>query len=129
MCLRTRGSLSSHKNLNLQVTIDVRNDYEIRIGKFKGAVDPETQAFREFPTWVENRFGLKEANSEDFSEDYMAEASHQPSPGYSSSKDENNRHSTSQPKRIAMYCTGGIRCEKATSYFIEKGFDEVRLVH
>ncbi|KAG6547121.1 hypothetical protein Mapa_011373 [Marchantia paleacea] len=107
------------------VTIDVRNDYEIRIGKFKGAVDPETQAFREFPAWVEDRFGLREAKSEDFSKDHMTEVSHQLSPGVSSCKDINNSHSTSQPKRIAMYCTGGIRCEKATSYFIEKGFHEV----
>ncbi|WP_114965458.1 rhodanese-related sulfurtransferase [Alkalilacustris brevis] len=28
-------------------------------------------------------------------------------------------------KRIAMFCTGGIRCEKATSYLMAQGVDEV----
>lgn len=92
------------------MVVDVRNSYEIRIGKFKGAVDPETTGFREFPSWVEDRL-LKQmesvrhctTNSEDFEE----------------------KMTTSMPQRIAMYCTGGIRCEKATSFLMGKGFTEV----
>ncbi|SOC36839.1 UPF0176 protein [Rhizobium subbaraonis] len=71
------------------ILIDTRNDYETAIGIFKGAVDPQTKTFREFPDWVRNNTGL------------------------------HNR-----PK-IAMYCTGGIRCEKATAFMKEQGFDEV----
>ncbi|KAL3698973.1 hypothetical protein R1sor_016995 [Riccia sorocarpa] len=103
------------------VTIDVRNDYEIRIGRFKGAVDPETQAFREFPAWVESRFSL-ENESSDKKDDQPVDLG---APNLPDSVSRDSSASTFQPKRIAMYCTGGIRCEKATSYFIEKGFDEV----
>ncbi|WP_081158833.1 rhodanese-related sulfurtransferase [Ensifer aridi] len=71
------------------LVIDTRNDYETAIGLFRGAVDPKTKTFREFPDWVRNNNGL------------------------------NNR-----PK-IAMYCTGGIRCEKATAFMKEQGFEEV----
>ncbi|CAN1256277.1 Rhodanese-like domain-containing protein 7 [Linum perenne] len=45
------------------VVIDVRNNYEIRIGKFKGEVDPCTSAFRDFPSWVDDNFELPEADS------------------------------------------------------------------
>lgn len=69
--------------------IDTRNDYEVAIGKFKNAVDPETKNFREFPDYVKNNLDPK-------------------------------KH-----KKIAMYCTGGIRCEKASSYMLEQGFEEV----
>ncbi|KAL2614161.1 hypothetical protein R1flu_025853 [Riccia fluitans] len=103
------------------VTVDVRNDYEIRIGKFKGAVDPETQAFREFPAWVEKRFRLKEESSRRGEDDQHVEMR----AGKLPDSVEQYDATTLKPKRIAMYCTGGIRCEKATSYFIEKGFDEV----
>ncbi|CAN1311422.1 Rhodanese-like domain-containing protein 7, partial [Linum perenne] len=75
------------------VVIDVRNNYEIRIGKFKGAVDPCTSAFRDFPSWVDEL-----------------------STGSPNGK---------KPPRVAMYCTGGIRCEKASSFLLRKGFEEV----
>jgi UPF0176 protein len=71
------------------IVIDTRNDYETAIGIFKGAIDPQTKTFREFPDWVKNNTGLH-----------------------------------NKPK-IAMYCTGGIRCEKATAFMKEQGFDEV----
>ncbi|WP_119256610.1 rhodanese-related sulfurtransferase [Shinella zoogloeoides] len=71
------------------IVIDTRNDYETAIGIFKGAVDPNTKTFREFPDWVRQNTGLH-----------------------------------NKPK-IAMYCTGGIRCEKATAFMKAEGFDEV----
>jgi UPF0176 protein len=71
------------------ILIDTRNDYETAIGIFKGAVDPNTKTFREFPDWVRNNSGLH-----------------------------------NKPK-IAMYCTGGIRCEKATAFMKQEGFEEV----
>ena len=75
------------------VVIDTRNDYEIKIGKFAGALNPHTSSFREFPVWVQKYLKpLIEKN---------------PS------------------LKIGMYCTGGIRCEKATSYLIEEGFSDV----
>ncbi|MBT0957370.1 rhodanese-related sulfurtransferase [Alphaproteobacteria bacterium KMM 3653] len=69
--------------------IDTRNGYEIGIGTFEGAIDPETQSFGEFPAWWE-------ANKERLGN-----------------------------KRIAMFCTGGIRCEKASNYLQGQGVDEV----
>ena len=71
------------------IVIDTRNDYEVGIGTFKGAINPETQTFREFPGWVEK------AGIEDKS------------------------------KPIAMFCTGGIRCEKATAFMRAKGYENV----
>jgi UPF0176 protein len=71
------------------IVIDTRNDYEVAIGTFDGAVDPKTKSFREFPTWVEE-----------------------------------NRKSIDKP-RVAMFCTGGIRCEKATAFMKQQGFEEV----
>jgi len=71
------------------VLIDTRNDYEVEIGTFKGALNPDTQTFREFPQWVEN-----------------------------------NRDKLKKPK-VAMFCTGGIRCEKASSFMKLNGFDDV----
>jgi UPF0176 protein len=68
--------------------IDTRNDYEVAIGTFRGAVDPGTESFREFPKWWED-------NSERF-----------------------------HNKRIAMFCTGGIRCEKSTNYLMSQGVEE-----
>ncbi|SEM22751.1 UPF0176 protein [Roseovarius azorensis] len=69
--------------------IDTRNDYEVAIGTFHGAVDPGTASFRDFPTWWEN-----------------------------------NKHRFHN-KRIAMFCTGGIRCEKSTNYLLGQGVEEV----
>ncbi len=71
------------------VVVDTRNDYECEIGSFKGALDPNTETFREFPEYVEKN---------------LDPAKH---------------------KKVAMFCTGGIRCEKSTSYMLEQGFDEV----
>lgn len=71
------------------VVIDTRNFYETEIGMFKGALDPNTRNFSDFP---------------DFVEKHLDPAKH---------------------KKIAMYCTGGIRCEKASSYMLSKGFSEV----
>jgi UPF0176 protein len=71
------------------VLIDTRNDYEVEIGTFKGALNPDTQTFREFPQWVED-----------------------------------NRDNLKKPK-VAMFCTGGIRCEKASSFMKQNGFEDV----
>ncbi len=75
------------------ILIDTRNDYEVAIGTFKGAVNPETQTFREFPEWIDRYL-------DQFPEE-------------------------SKPKNIAMFCTGGIRCEKATSYLVGQGYQNV----
>jgi predicted sulfurtransferase len=100
-----------------QVVIDVRNMYEIRIGKFNRAVDPCTKSFREFPSWVDNQFQLAESDSHlsSVNGDTVADGSAQ-------------NLDSSEPKelpRVAMYCTGGIRCEKASSFLLSKGFKEV----
>ena len=71
------------------IVIDTRNDYEYDIGTFKGAIDPKTTTFREFPEYVSKNLDA-------------------------------NKH-----KKVAMFCTGGIRCEKASSYMMEQGFEEV----
>jgi UPF0176 protein len=74
------------------LVVDTRNSYETAIGKFRGATDPQTATFREFPAWAEA----------------LAE-----------------RPVTERPRKIAMYCTGGIRCEKSTALMKSIGFDEV----
>lgn len=71
------------------LVVDVRNEYEIAIGSFAGAINPHTASFSDFPAWVNTDERLK-----------------------------------SKPK-VAMYCTGGIRCEKSTSYLRAQGFNEV----
>lgn len=71
------------------VLIDTRNDYEVAIGTFRGAMDPKTRSFREFPAWLRAQTGLH-----------------------------------NKPK-LAMFCTGGIRCEKSTALALAEGFDEV----
>lgn len=69
--------------------IDTRNDYEVAIGTFEGAINPQTRSFGEFPAWwAENQERLA-------------------------------------GKRIAMFCTGGIRCEKATNYLLGRGVEDV----
>lgn len=70
------------------LTIDVRNDYEVEVGTFEGAVDPHTADFWEFPAWVEQNLTKKE-------------------------------------QKLALFCTGGIRCERATAYLIARGFTQV----
>mgnify|MGYP001817625361 CR=1 FL=1 len=71
------------------VTIDTRNDYEVSIGTFEGAIDPETKSFGEFPDWWKRN------------------------------------HNRFAGKKVAMFCTGGIRCEKATNYLIGQGVEDV----
>ena len=70
------------------IVIDTRNDYEIGIGTFPGAVDPHTRSFKQFP-------------------DYVATLDPEVQP------------------KVAMFCTGGIRCEKASAYMLDQGFAEV----
>lgn len=69
--------------------LDTRNDYETKVGIFKGAIDPDTKIFTELPEWIEKN---------------LDPAKH---------------------KKVAMYCTGGIRCEKASSYMLSQGFENV----
>jgi UPF0176 protein len=69
--------------------IDVRNQFEVRVGSFEGAIDPQTPSFRQFPEYVRSQLD------------------------------------PTQHKKIAMFCTGGIRCEKASSYMLSQGFEEV----
>jgi UPF0176 protein len=71
------------------VLIDTRNDYEVQIGTFKNAVNPETEAFREFPKFTQEYLGDK------------------------------------QETKVAMFCTGGIRCEKSTAFLKSQGFKDV----
>ncbi len=71
------------------ILVDTRNDYEVAIGTFKNAVNPDTTVFREFPAYVEENLNP-------------------------------NKH-----KKVAMFCTGGIRCEKSTAYLKTQGFEEV----
>lgn len=73
--------------------IDTRNNYEFSIGTFKNAINPETESFREFPSWVETHLMDK------------------------------------KDKKIAMFCTGGIRCEKSTAWMKQVGFREVYQLH
>lgn len=69
--------------------IDTRNDFEVALGTFEGAINPKIISFNQFPDFV-------------------------------------NQHlDPSQHKKIAMFCTGGIRCEKATAYMLDQGFAEV----
>ncbi|MEM7240838.1 MAG: rhodanese-related sulfurtransferase [Pseudomonadota bacterium] len=71
------------------VVIDTRNDYEVAIGTFEGAIDPETKSFGEFPEWWQK-------NKEKY-----------------------------EGKKVAMFCTGGIRCEKSTNYLLNEGVKDV----
>jgi len=71
------------------VLVDTRNDYEVKVGTFEGALDPQTTTFREFPQYVKDNLD----------------------------PDKN--------KKVAMFCTGGIRCEKSTAYLKEQGFEDV----
>ncbi len=75
------------------VLIDTRNDYEVALGTFEGAIDPRTESFRDFPDWFRTFRARLEAEGR-------------------------------KPK-IAMFCTGGIRCEKATSFVKAEGIDDV----
>jgi UPF0176 protein len=72
------------------ILIDTRNDYEVKVGTFAGAVDPETASFSDFPAWFEA-----------------------------------HREEIAAAPRVAMFCTGGIRCEKATALLRAEGIDQV----
>ncbi len=72
------------------IVIDTRNDYEVGIGSFKGAVNPNTPTFRDFPAWFRGYRQFLPAN----------------------------------PK-VAMFCTGGIRCEKSTAFLRAEGIEDV----
>ncbi len=71
------------------ILVDTRNDYEVQVGTFKNALNPNTESFREFPDYVKQNLD------------------------------------PAKNKKVAMYCTGGIRCEKSTAYLKEQGFEEV----
>ncbi|MDB6097023.1 MAG: hypothetical protein JWM09_1301 [Francisellaceae bacterium] len=71
------------------LVLDTRNNYEIKAGTFERALNPQTESFSEFPSFVKNNLD------------------------------------PSLNKKIAMFCTGGIRCEKASSYLMQNGFEEV----
>ncbi|KAA3641902.1 MAG: rhodanese-related sulfurtransferase [Proteobacteria bacterium] len=92
---RTVGTYVEPKDWNDLISdpevtlIDTRNDYEVNIGTFERAVNPNTESFREFPDYVKQNLDPK-------------------------------KH-----KKVAMFCTGGIRCEKSTAYLKEQGFEEV----
>lgn len=75
------------------VVIDTRNDYEVAIGTFRGAIDPGTRSFREFPEW------FRQHRAELLGD----------RPG----------------RKVAMFCTGGIRCEKSTAFLKAEGIEEV----
>ncbi|XP_026457163.1 rhodanese-like domain-containing protein 7 [Papaver somniferum] len=100
------------------IVIDVRNSYETRIGKFKGAVDPCTTAFRKFPSWVDDN--LLPAGSNGGQQQTEADGSDE-----SGIEQSNDQERKVPPPRVAMYCTGGIRCEKASSFLMSKGIEEV----
>lgn len=71
------------------VLVDTRNDYEVEVGTFEGAINPFTETFRQFPQWVEENKALFEG------------------------------------KKIAMTCTGGVRCEKSTAFMKSLGYKDV----
>jgi len=71
------------------ILIDTRNQYEVDVGTFEGAISPVTDTFRQFPDYVKQNLDPQ------------------------------------KNKKVAMFCTGGIRCEKSTAYLKEQGFDEV----
>ncbi len=71
------------------LVVDVRNDYEVALGTFEGAINPKTRSFSEFPAWIREQAALRD-----------------------------------KPK-VAMFCTGGIRCEKSTAFLRAEGFDQV----
>lgn len=89
------GTYVSPKDWNALISdpevtiIDTRNDYEVSIGSFKGAQNPQTESFRQFPDYIRQNF-------------------------------DPTKH-----KKVAMFCTGGIRCEKASAFMLSQGFQEV----
>ena len=79
------------------IIIDTRNDYEVAVGSFAGAIDPRTANFREFPGWFrDNRERLLDT-----------------------------AQANGKPPKVAMFCTGGIRCEKSTAFLKSEGIEDV----
>lgn len=78
------------------VKIDVRNDYEISVGSFKNAINPKMNSFKDFTTFIQNKFKNEIVNKE---------------------------------TKIAMYCTGGIRCEIASAYMNHQGYKNCHMLH
>ncbi|WP_297506419.1 rhodanese-related sulfurtransferase [uncultured Caulobacter sp.] len=77
--------------------IDTRNAYEVAVGRFEGAIDPKTASFSEFPAWFRAWRREREAA----------------------------RGADAAPLKVAMYCTGGIRCEKSTAFLKAEGVEQV----
>lgn len=75
------------------ILIDTRNDYEVGIGTFKGAINPKTSNFREFPAWFRARRAALLGQG--------------------------------RAPKVAMFCTGGIRCEKSTAFLLSEGVQDV----
>lgn len=75
------------------IVIDTRNEYEVAIGTFEGAIDPKTVSFREFPIWFRNH--------------------------------RNELLERGRETKVAMFCTGGIRCEKSTAFLKQEGVENV----
>lgn len=71
------------------VVIDTRNDYEVNLGTFQGALDPGIPNFKHLPQWTRDQMDALRG------------------------------------KRVATFCTGGIRCEKYTSWLIDQGVEDV----
>ncbi|WP_298192347.1 rhodanese-related sulfurtransferase [Novosphingobium sp.] len=75
------------------IVIDTRNDYEVAVGTFAGAINPETRSFREFPAWFR--------------------------------RERTRLLGTGKAPKVAMFCTGGIRCEKSTAFLKAEGVEDV----
>ncbi|GFM30968.1 rhodanese domain-containing protein [Novosphingobium sp. PY1] len=75
------------------IVIDTRNDYEVAVGTFEGAIDPRTPSFRDFPEWFR--------------------------------QERERLLGGGKPPRVAMFCTGGIRCEKSTAFLKQEGIEDV----
>ncbi len=75
------------------IVIDARNDYEVAVGTFVGAIDPKTATFRDFPAWFRN--------------------------------EREQLLGSGRQTRVAMFCTGGIRCEKSTAFLKQEGVEDV----
>ena len=75
------------------IVIDTRNEYEVAVGTFEGAIDPKTTSFRDFPEWFR--------------------------------RERERLMGSGRPPKVAMFCTGGIRCEKSTAFLKQVGIDDV----
>ena len=75
------------------IVIDTRNDYEVSIGTFAGAINPKTASFRDFPEWF--------------------------------ARERERLLASENPPKVAMFCTGGIRCEKASAFLKNEGLEDV----